>query len=166
MLCLSVTWHIVDLHRRCIRSGVIRCTLFMELYLCRMFQCGLLKVLNLVTPTVRIHVRRLAARPHSIAGILVHSQCLFGTILLTLYSMVQDWRVLRVGPMFFLLAQAARSPFVFYCFNSLFFLSIGWYCGYGTIDLLGCKSLSLRLAFPNLLQITIIIIIDLSHLFN
>ena len=42
--------HIIDLWQYyvcCIRSGVTRCTLFMERYLCRMFKCGLHAVLGL-----------------------------------------------------------------------------------------------------------------------
>ena len=41
---LSVTLHIVDLWQyyvHCTRSGVTRCTLFMVLFLCRMYRCGL-----------------------------------------------------------------------------------------------------------------------------
>ena len=45
------------------------------------------------------------------------SQCHCGTIMLALYSMVLDWWVSRAGPMLFLLAYAARSIFVFYCFS-------------------------------------------------
>ena len=46
-------------------------------------------------------MRFRGAEPHSTAGPLFSSQCLTGTILLTLYSMVWDWRVSRAGPMFF-----------------------------------------------------------------
>ena len=45
---LNLTLLIVDLWQYyvgCIRSSVIRCTLFMVLYLCRMCRCGLHKVL-------------------------------------------------------------------------------------------------------------------------
>ena len=37
----------------------------------------------------------------------------------------------------FLLAYAAGSLFVFYCFHIIFFLSIGWYCGAGVIGPIG-----------------------------
>ena len=43
-VCLNVTLHIIYMWRYyvwCIRSGVIRCTLFMVLYLYRAGQCGL-----------------------------------------------------------------------------------------------------------------------------
>ena len=42
---------------------------------------------------------RLAAEPCSTAGLLLPSRCSTGTILLTPYSMVWDWRVSRAGPM-------------------------------------------------------------------
>ena len=48
----------------------------------------------------------------------------------------------------FLLALAARSLFIFYCFLFLFILSIGWYCGAGVFTLIGCKSCSPSLALP------------------
>ena len=41
----------------------------------------------------------LAAEPHSIAGLLFACQYLCGTILVTPYSIVWDWRVSRAGPM-------------------------------------------------------------------
>ena len=48
----------------------------------------------------RYTIMRLpAAEPDSIAGLLFPSQYLSGTIWLTPYSMVWDWRVSRAGPM-------------------------------------------------------------------
>ena len=44
-------------------------------------------------------MRLLAAKPLSIALHLFPGQCLCGTILVTLCSMVWDWRVSRAGPM-------------------------------------------------------------------
>ena len=82
----------------CIRSGVTQTTFFMLLYLCRMCQCGLHAVL---WSHIGILMRLLAAEHRSTAGLLFFSQCLCGTILLTLYSMVWDWRVLRAGPILF-----------------------------------------------------------------
>ena len=68
------------------------------------------------------------------------SQCTSGTILLTPYLMVWDWRVSRVGPMLF------YWPKLFYpsstIFPYLFYRSIGWYCGAGVFGLIGCVSLS------------------------
>ena len=46
----------------------------------------------------------------------------------------------------FLLAIAAHSLFVVYCFLFPFFLFICWYCGAGVFRLIGCKSLSPSLA--------------------
>ena len=52
----------------------------------------------------------------------------------------------KIGASAFELAYAASSIFVFYCFNYLFFLSIGWYCGAGVFRMIMCKSLSPSLA--------------------
>ena len=57
------------------------------------------------------------------------TQCPCGRILLTLHSMVWDWRVSRAGPMLFY-SHKQLYPVVFY-FSFLFLLSIGWYCGVG-----------------------------------
>ena len=46
---------------------------------------------------IGILMRRLAAESRSIARHLFLSQCLSGTILLTLYSMVWDWLASRAG---------------------------------------------------------------------
>ena len=79
-----------------IRSGVTRCTLLMVLYLDRMCQRELHAVLWSQIGTL---MHPLAAEPCSTAGLLFLSQCPSGTILLTLYSMVWDWRVSRAVPM-------------------------------------------------------------------
>ena len=114
----QVTLHIVDLWQYyvCyIRSGLMRCTLFMMLYLCHVCQlvrfiCGLWSHLGTL-------MSLLTAEPRSVAGLLFPSQYLCGTILPTL-SLFDG-----VGlPGFkrrdnaFVLAIAARSLFVFYCF--------------------------------------------------
>ena len=44
-------------------------------------------------------MHRLAAEPCSTAGLLFSFRCPSGTILLTPFSMVLDWRVSRAGPM-------------------------------------------------------------------
>ena len=94
-------------------------------------------------------MHRLAAEPCSTAGLLFASRCPSGTILLTPYSMVWDWRVSRAGPMLL------YWPKLLYPFYSLLlflpfllFLSIGWYCGAGVFGLIGCIPLSLSLALP------------------
>ena len=100
-VCLSVTLLIVGLLQFCvccIRSGVTWCTRLMMHYLDRMCQCGLHVV---PWSHIGILVRHLAAEPHSTAGLLFPSQCPSGTILLTPYSMVWDWRVSRAKPMLF-----------------------------------------------------------------
>ena len=98
VVCFSVTLHIVDLWQYyvcCTRSGVTRCTLFMVLFLCRMCFCGL----HAALPHIGTLMRLIAAEPRSIALLLFPCQYLCGTILLTPYSMVRDWRVSRAGPM-------------------------------------------------------------------
>ena len=100
-VCLSVKLLIIDLWQPVvcfIRSGVTRCTLLMVLYLDRMCQFGLHAVLWSHIGTL---MHRLAAEPRSTAGLLFHSRCPSGTILLTPYSMVRDWWVSRAEPMFF-----------------------------------------------------------------
>ena len=82
-----------------IRSGVTQCILLMVLYLDRMYQCGLHEVL---WSHIGSLMRLVAAEPRSTASPLFHSQCPSRTILLTLYSMVWDWRVSRAGLMFLL----------------------------------------------------------------
>ena len=94
-----VTFLIVDPWQSCvcfIRSGVTRCTLFIGLSLDRMCQRGLHAVLWSHIGTL---MHRLAAEPCSTEGLLFTFRCPSGTILLTPFSMVWDWRVARAGPM-------------------------------------------------------------------
>ena len=67
--------------------GVTLYILFMVLSLCRMCQCGLHAVL---WSHIGILLRILPAEPYSTEGPLFPSQCLCGTILLTLYTMAWD----------------------------------------------------------------------------
>ena len=109
------------------------CTLFMVLYLDRMCQCGLHAVLWMHIGTLIIH--RLAAEPCSIAGLLFPSRCSSGTILLTPYSMVWDWRVSRAGPMLLYwpkLLHPYYSRLLFFHFSS-FCLLVG-IVGLGSLD--------------------------------
>ena len=69
------------------------------------------------------YMRLLAAEPRSTAGLLFSSRCLCRAILLTLYSMVLDWRVLR-GPMVFI----GLTCSVLFCLL-LFFLSLLFFKG-------------------------------------
>ena len=94
--------HIVDLWQYFVcytRSDVIRCNLFVVLYLGRMCQCGLHAVLWSHTG-ILMHL--LGAEPHSTAEFLFPSHYLSGTILMTLYSMVWDWRVSEAGQCHFI----------------------------------------------------------------
>ena len=57
--------------------------------------------------------------------------------LLTLHSMVWNWRVSRAGLMLFYWHKAALSIFVFYYFSlSLLSVYIDWYCGTGVFGLI------------------------------
>ena len=150
---MSVTFLIIDPWQSCvcfIRSGVTKCTLLMVLYLDRMCQRGLHAVLWSHIGTL---MHRLAAEPWITAGLLFSSRCPSGTILLTPYSMVCDWRVSRAGPMLLYwpkLLYPYYSLLLFFPFH--FFLSIGWYCGAGVSGLIGFISLSLSLSLPTFLN--------------
>ena len=99
---MSVTFLSVDSWQSCvcfIRSGVTRCTLLMVIYLDRMCQYGYARCSG--RTSVHLCTASIAAEPHSTAGLLFPSRCPSGTILLTAYSMVWDWRVSRAGPVLF-----------------------------------------------------------------
>ena len=78
-----------------IRSGVTEFALFMVLYLGRMCRCGWL------WSHIRVLIPFIAAEPRSTTGPLFPFQCPYGTILLTLCSMVWDWPVSRAMPILF-----------------------------------------------------------------
>ena len=115
---LSVTLHIVDLWQYyvcCARSGVTWCTLFMGLYLGRMRQWGLHP---LRWSHIGSLVRLLAAESRSTAELYFSCQYLWlcGTILLTLYSMVWDWRISRVSRCF-IIGTRCSFPFCLLLFS-------------------------------------------------
>ena len=89
----SATLPIVDLWQCC--AGYLS-ILWAVHCLCRMCRRVLLVVLWMLIGT-RLHL--LAVELLSTVEPLCSSQCLFGTILVTLYLMVSDWRVLRAEPM-------------------------------------------------------------------
>ena len=70
----------------------------MVLYLCRMSHCVLHEVL---WSYIGILMLLFSEETRSTTGPLLPSLCPYGTILLTLYSMVWDWRVSRAGTMIF-----------------------------------------------------------------
>ena len=72
---------------------------------------------------IGILMRLLAAEPRSTAGLLIPSQCLRETILLTLYSTVCDWWGLRAGKMLFYWPKLLAPLFVL-CFIFIFIFSI------------------------------------------
>ena len=97
----------------CIRSGVTRCTLKMGFYLDGVCQCGLHAVFWSQIGTL---MRRLAAVPRSTTGLLFHSQCPSGTILLTLCFKSR-------ANAFYNGRRCTIPTIVFYYFPFLFFLS-------------------------------------------
>ena len=67
------------------------------------------------------YMHRLAAEPLSTAGLLFSFRCPSGTILLTQYSIVWDWRVSRAGSMLFYkpkLVYPYYSLLLFFPFSS------------------------------------------------
>ena len=68
-------------------------------------------------------MRRLAAEPSSIAGLLFPCQYLCETILVTPFSMVSDWQVSRAGPMPFYWPSCSLTIFLL-----LFYLSLLSFC--------------------------------------
>ena len=72
---------------------------------------------------IGIHMRLLAAEPSSTTELLFPSQYLWGTILLTLYSMLWDWQFIRAGPMFFIGLSCTLFLYVLFCFPFHFILS-------------------------------------------
>ena len=75
--------------------------------LCMLYKirCNSVHPLNCALPgrsgRTSVHLISLDAEPRSTAWLLFPSRCSSGTILLTQYSMVWYWRVLRAGPMLF-----------------------------------------------------------------
>ena len=57
------------------------------------------RISRVLSPHIGILKRLVTAEPRSTAGSLFPSQCPSGSIFLTLYSMVWDWRVSRAGSM-------------------------------------------------------------------
>ena len=99
------------------------------------------------------HMHRFAAEPCSTAGLLFPSLCPSGTILLTAYSILWDWRVPRARPMLLYWPKLLYPYYSHLLFFPFSFFSIGWYCGAGVFGLIGCTSLSLSLALPTFLII-------------
>ena len=80
-------------------------------------------------------MRFLAEEPRSTAKLLFPSQYLCGTILVTQYSMVWDWLVLRAELMHFI--DYSHYMYVFYGFPFIFFvLYMGWYYGARVMSLI------------------------------
>ena len=104
----------------CIRSGAIRCTLLMMLFLDRMCQCGLHAVLWAHIGSL---MRFLAAEPRCTAWPLFLSQCHSRTILLALYSMVGTGGFQEQGQCLFIGLSCSILTIVFYYFP-LFILPI------------------------------------------
>ena len=97
-------------------------------------------------------MHRLAAGPCSTGGLLFPSRCPSGTILLTPYSMVWDWRVLIAGSMLFYWLQLLYPYYSLLLFFP--FSSFCWYCRAGVFELIGCISHSPNLALPSFFTTT------------
>ena len=65
----------------------------------------------------------------------VPPRCLFGTILVTLFLMVWDWRASRAEPMF----SCWHELLFFISYYYLFLRSVGWLCGVGVFGLIECS---------------------------
>ena len=92
--------------------------------------------------------RYRTSQHRSTTGLLFTCQYLCGTILVTPYSMVWDWRVSRAGPTLFYWPKLSIITIVFYYFSlSLLSVDIGWHSGTGVFGLL-CVNLYLSLAVP------------------
>ena len=117
----------------------------MVLYLGSMFLCGLHVVL---LSQIGILIRFLAVESGSTTGPLFSSQCPCGTTLLTLYSIVWDWRVSIAGPMRFYWPKLHYPLLSSTIFLFLFFLSIGFYCWPGVFGFIWCRSVFPCLAVP------------------
>ena len=121
------------------------------LFVGRMCQCGIHSVL---WSHIGIHIRFFAAEPRNTRsfrtffnwGPLFLSQYLLGTILLTPYSMVWDWRVSIAVPMLIYWPKLLYPCVYSANFPFLFFPSIDWYCGAGVFLLIECRSFSLCFA--------------------
>ena len=98
---------------------------------------------------ISLLMRRLAVEPSSTAELLL-SLFLCGTILLTMYSIVTDWRVLRAGLMLSYWSKLF-APFLSSHVFPLSF-SIGCYCETGVLGLIGCPSFSPGLALPTFIN--------------
>ena len=155
-MCLSVTLHIVDLwtyYVCCTGLGVTRCTLFVVIFLYRMCRCGLHAALWLHIGTL---LCLLAVELRSTAGLLFSCQYLCGTILVTPYSMVWDWRVSRAGPIVPFYWPSCSLPFcllLFFLFLRSFSRLVLWCWGLWTDRVL----ISLSQPFTNVFNKNIII---------
>ena len=116
----------------------------MVIYLGRMCQFGLHP---LHWTRIGILKRLLAAEPRRTAGCLFTCQYLCGTILVTPYSMVWNWRISRARTMPSY-CPSCSLPFCPNCFPFIFFYSMGWYCGAGVFGLIGRQSHSPSLSLP------------------
>ena len=132
---MSVSLHIVDLRQHyvcCTRSGVILCTLFIVLFLCRMCRCGLHEALRTSVHLCASSLQNLAVSPDfyylvSISVERSYSIPLFDGVGLAGFKS----QCLFIG-------LAARSLFISCCFPFLFFHSMGWCRGVGVFGLIGC----------------------------
>ena len=144
-VCLIVTLHIVDLWHYyvcCIRSGVIRCTLSMVLYLTvcastditRCFGCMLIYLF--ASSLKNLSVPQRFYSPLSISVKRSCWPCIRWCGTGGFYEQV-EW---------YFIGLSTRSIFIFSCSTFLLFISMGWYCVAWVFWLIGCQSLSPGLA--------------------
>ena len=143
-MVLSVTLLIVDLSQFCvccIRSGP-----YCDQYKIRTDQdcvcstwtvCALCGLHAVPWSHIGILMRRLPREPRSTTGLLFSYLCPSGTILLTPYSMVWDWRVLRAGKMLF------YWPKLLYPYYSIYYFSLA----YHYLSALHCRSLLIIITY-------------------
>ena len=116
------------------RLRVIQCILWEVHCLCRMCRHVLLMVLWLLIGT---RSRLLVVGLLSFAKPVCPSRYLFGTILVTLCSMVWDWRVSRVKPML----PGWHDLLFLWCLLLFYLLlpSMSWLCRVGAFGLIECS---------------------------
>ena len=92
-------------------------------------------------------IHLLAAEPLITAGPIFPSHSLWNDLADRIYGGVglAGW---RAGSIIFYWPMLLYLFLTSTIFHFLLFLSIGWYCGPGVFELIGCKSLSPSLALP------------------
>ena len=148
--------------RNCIRSGVIRCTLFMLLYPCTICQYGIHVVLwSRIGILMRLRCRTSQQRRTFIAVLVSIRNDLAN---LTLYSMEWYWNALRAGPMFF-----KWPKLLAYFMSSIVFPLSSFVLQVGIVGLGSSNRQGLNHSYPAMHcqpHLIIIIIVDRNYLYK